>query len=153
LMKIDIPYDVIGGTYLKKNIHWDMVGKAYEQGVRGDNLNYCTGGFTAEFPEGSVFDFNEKKPIEVSYLGAGFMMIPRATFEMFKENYSDCIYGGGTQTLYFQSEIQDDKYVSEDVAFCNMIRDIGGKIYVCPWMKLGHFGNHVYGGGYETEFL
>ena len=38
------------------------------------------------------------------------------------------------------------RYLSEDYWFCQRIQEIGGKIWLCPWMKLQHVGSMIYGG-------
>ena len=44
------------------------------------------------------------------------------------------------------SSNQSDRYLSEDYAFCQLARHIGIKIWLCPWMKLGHIGTYVFDG-------
>jgi hypothetical protein len=145
-------FDVLGGAYLKKNIHWDQVYNATARlKIRGDigvnDLKYYTGNYTVELLNGDQFNPNAQLPVEVTFIGAGFMLIPRATLELFQKTYKEYIYGQPPQTLFFSSEIQDNLLISEDVFFCKMIRRAGGKIGCLPWLKLGHFGHHVYGGG------
>lgn len=38
------------------------------------------------------------------------------------------------------------RMLSEDYFFCQEVRKAGGKVWLCPWMKLEHQGSHVYGG-------
>lgn len=38
------------------------------------------------------------------------------------------------------------RYLSEDYMFCQWIRNIGLKIWLCPWMSLRHAGMLVFGG-------
>ena len=47
----------------------------------------------------------------------------------------DSYTGGGT-----------DRYLSEDYMFCQMWRKIGGKIWLCPWMKTHHIGTYAFTG-------
>ena len=44
------------------------------------------------------------------------------------------------------SSNNSDRYLSEDYAFCQLARHIGEKIYLCPWMQLGHVGTYVFDG-------
>lgn len=39
-----------------------------------------------------------------------------------------------------------DRYLSEDYMFCQWWRNIGGKIYLCPWMKTHHIGTYAFTG-------
>jgi hypothetical protein len=146
LIKHSADFEVIGAPYLKKNIHWDKVVEAIDRVDNPHQLNYYTGDYAVKLVGETLLDPTVTDPVEAEYLGAGFMLISRLAFQLFQTSYPDRSYGGGTKTLYFTAEIQDDKYISEDVFFCNMIRKAGGKIGCCPWMKISHFGNHVYGG-------
>jgi hypothetical protein len=38
------------------------------------------------------------------------------------------------------------RYLSEDYMFCQWTRNIGLKVWLCPWMKLQHVGMMVFGG-------
>jgi hypothetical protein len=38
------------------------------------------------------------------------------------------------------------RYLSEDYMFCQWWRNIGGKIYLCPWMKTSHIGTYHFTG-------
>ena len=35
-----------------------------------------------------------------------------------------------------------DRYFSEDYAFCRSVREVGMKVWLCPWMELTHTGSH-----------
>jgi hypothetical protein len=38
------------------------------------------------------------------------------------------------------------RYLSEDYMFCQYVRKMGGKIFLCPWMQLQHVGSYIFGG-------
>ena len=38
------------------------------------------------------------------------------------------------------------RYLSEDYMFCQWVRNIGLKVWFCPWMQLQHVGMYVFGG-------
>lgn len=38
------------------------------------------------------------------------------------------------------------RYLSEDYMFCQWARNIGMKVWLCPWIQLQHTGTYVYGG-------
>jgi hypothetical protein len=38
------------------------------------------------------------------------------------------------------------RYLSEDYWFCQKVQNIGMKVWLCPWMKLQHFGSFTFGG-------
>jgi len=39
-----------------------------------------------------------------------------------------------------------DRYLSEDYMFCQLWRNMGGKIHLCPWMKTFHVGTYAFQG-------
>lgn len=39
-----------------------------------------------------------------------------------------------------------DRYLSEDYMFCQLFRNMGGKIHLCPWMKTHHIGTYAFTG-------
>ena len=46
-------------------------------------------------------------------------------------------------------ELENDashRYLSEDYMFCQWWRNIGGRIYLCPWMKTQHIGTYAFTG-------
>lgn len=140
-------YDVIGGAYLQKAISWKRVVGALRSGalLSMEELNYCTGNFGVKLlKEEAGYDPDSKMPLEVSHLGSGFTLIPRETFFLFKEKFPERAYRGG-EVAYFTSEVQGGQYISEDAFFCRMVRQAGGRVWFCPWMRLAHVGTHVYG--------
>ena len=38
------------------------------------------------------------------------------------------------------------RYLSEDYMFCQWSRNIGLKVWLCPWMRLDHVGTYIFGG-------
>lgn len=38
------------------------------------------------------------------------------------------------------------RYLSEDYMFCQNVIKMGGRIWLCPWMKLNHTGSYVFSG-------
>lgn len=39
-----------------------------------------------------------------------------------------------------------DRYLSEDYMFCQLWRNMGGTIFLCPWMKTHHVGTYAFHG-------
>lgn len=39
-----------------------------------------------------------------------------------------------------------ERYLSEDYMFCQWARNAGIKVWLCPWMRLTHYGNYTFGG-------
>jgi len=42
-----------------------------------------------------------------------------------------------------------NRYLSEDYMFCQWLRKIGLKIWLCPWMQLQHVGTFIFGGSLQ----
>lgn len=45
-----------------------------------------------------------------------------------------------------RSKTASHRYLSEDYQFCYNIQKLGGKVWLCPWMELQHFGSYMFGG-------
>lgn len=50
------------------------------------------------------------------------------------------------KTTGINKENYSNRYLSEDYMFCQWVRNIGLKVWLCPWMKLQHVGSYVFGG-------
>ena len=112
------------------------------------------------------------KPIEVLDTGTGFMMIRQDVFDLMEKAYPELKYtpdyalsNAGFDDhkdkgifAFFDTRIHADetsldkqqqgikRYLSEDYSFCELYRRIGGKIFVCPWIKLTHYGSMEFKG-------
>lgn len=158
------PYDIIGAAYPKKNISWEKVKAAVDKGVADEdpnNLAHFIGDFVFNPAptESGVIPLGE--PVEVLELGTGFMMIQRRVFEKYVEAYPDIMYrpdharsadhnGERDIGMYFQAAVDpfsgSRRYLSEDYWFCQHVRRMGGKVWLCPWMELEHMGSYTFGG-------
>ena len=144
--------DVIGGCYPKKAINWQNIQSIVRRHRFADpeQLAQLTGDhlYTPLEPPTSL-----EQPVEVGEIGTGFLMIKREVFERFRMAYPKLSFvadhretANRRMHAFFDCYIEDGRYLSEDYAFCHRWRDIGGKIYACPWMKLQHVGQYVYRG-------
>ena len=158
-------YDIIGGVYPKKCISWEKIKSAVDKGFADEDPNKLDD-FVGDFVFNPVV--NEEtvkngiplnKPSEVMELGTGFMMIRRSIFEKYAAAYPELSYKpdhvrtehfDGTREIvaYFDCVIDPEskRYLSEDYMFCQYVRKIGGKIWICPWMGLKHVGSFIFGG-------
>lgn len=164
LMGKHSPYDVLTGPYPKKSIAWEKVQKAALQ-QKGNEQPSKLSEYAADFVLNPVDTFDGscmKEPFEVEHAGTGFMMIKRKVFEEFEKAYPDRWYyrtdgrsskyvEGEKITAFFDCVIdpQTKTYLSEDYMFCDYYRKIGGKIWMCPWIKLDHTGTYVFKGSLE----
>ena len=162
--------DIIGGPYPKKCIAWEKVRNAVDSGLADEDptvLDQYTGDYVFN-PVENTHKIQVSEPVDVLEIGTGFMLIKREVFNDFKEAYPQFAYrpdhnrsehftGDRIIHAYFDTVIdskaylgdiagESDRYLSEDYFFCQFVRRLGYKIYLCPWMKLGHMGSYVFSG-------
>jgi len=163
-----IDKDIIGAPYPKKSINWKAVWAAAQKKIAEPGFDPKT--FNPGELEGVVGDyvfnpvpgtksFDVTDPLEVMEIGTGYMMVKRAVFDKFKEEYPHLNYkpdhvgqanfdGSRYIHAYFDTVIDPDshRYLSEDYMFCQYWRAIGGKVWLCPWMKTQHVGTYAFSG-------
>ena len=161
----DTDKDIVCGPYPKKTIAWEKVKDAVDKGFADENPNALEN-FVGDF----VFNFapsvqNQKegvrvdRPAEILEGGTGFMMIQRRVFEKFAKEHPELSYkpdhvrtknfdGSREITAYFDTVIDPDskRYLSEDYMFSQYARNIGFKVWLCPWMRLSHMGAYNFAG-------
>lgn len=145
--------DVVCGLYPKKHIHWGKVQAAVRQGIAKDDLSQFVGDMVFN-PIGLKGEYGLYEPLEVAECGTGFMMIQRRVFESFIEHYPLRRYridhrgADEWSRAYFIDEVDpmSRRFLTEDYNFCRLLRAIGLKIWVCPWMNLSHIGSFCYEG-------
>ena len=145
--------DVIGAPYPDKvGIDWETVVKTIHHGNCQEHDLYRVAG-------DMMFDkhLDPSKLVEVDVIKPGFMMVKRRVFDklqmVYPENYYRPDHIGITHfdgirniQMFFSVEIDPDtrKLLTEYEYFCKLWRDVGGQIYMCPWMVLTHIGTHMY---------
>jgi len=158
--------DIIGAPYPKKSIKWNAIKDAIVKNpqIEVKELEKLAGDFVFN-PVPGTERFSVNAPIEVLEIGTGFMMIKRHVFEKFEKQYPDLRYkpdhvgqanfdGSRYIHAYFDTVIDtvenggkgSDRYLSEDYMFCQWWRNMGGQIYLCPWMKTHHIGTYAFTG-------
>ena len=128
-------------------------------------LEKVTGDYVFNPVKGTA-QFSISEPLEVLEIGTGFMMVKREVFEKFADAYPHLRYkpdhvgqanfdGSRYIHAYFDTVIDtkesitgggSERYLSEDYMFCQMWRKMGGRIYLCPWMKTQHIGTYAFSG-------
>lgn len=165
LMSDESPYDVLCAPYPKKTISWEKIKLAVDKGAAEKNpneLEHYVGDFVFNpvIPKGQTSTkIMLGEPTEVLESGTGFMLIRRSTFEKYEKSYPKYKYlpdhvrtehfdGSREIMAYFDCEIDEEsrRYLSEDYLFCQNVRKMGGKVWLCPWMQLVHVGTYVFGG-------
>lgn len=159
-------YDVIAGPYPKKCITWEKIKQAVDAGVADEDPNRLED-FVGDFVFNPAVDENDPstksirldEPAQVLETGTGFMMIRRSTFDKYKAAYPQYSYkpdhirteafdGSREIHAYFDCIIdpKTKRYLSEDYMFCQNVRNMGSKVWMCPWMHLQHTGAYVFAG-------
>ena len=157
----DSEYDILCGPYPKKTIAWEKIKAAVDAGV-ADNDPNTLNKYVGDFVFNPATDKSEIKldePVEVLEAGTGFMMIQRRALDKMKEAYPQYMYKpdhvrtknfDGTRRImsYFNVEKcpTSERMLSEDYWFCQKAREIGVKVWLCPWMKTEHVGTFAFGG-------
>lgn len=151
--------DVICGIYPKKEINWPMVEMAIHANVPHDQLKHHTGAWVVNllnYADRAEVPANE--PLEVFNGGSGFMLIQRQVFERLMDvtaRYkNDVVDLSGTiqpsEEIYefFTTSIEPEtrRLLSEDYHFCRQVRQAGMKVWIAPWVNLGHFGSYMFEG-------
>lgn len=163
-------YDVLCGPYPKKCISWEKIIQGVNKGF-GDKdpaeLEQLVGDFVFNpvVKEGQTH-ISLGEPAEVLEAGTGFMMIRKEVFAKYAESYPLIMYrpdhvrtnnfdGSRKIGMYFQAEIdpESERYLSEDYLFCQNVRKMGRKVWLCPWMKLYHVGTYVFSGSLQAMSL
>lgn len=158
--------DVIGGPYPKKSIKWGAVKEGVKRhpDITPGDMEKLAGDFVFN-PVPGTEKFSVAEPVEVLEIGTGYMMVKREVFPKFAEAYPQLKYrpdhvgqanfdGSRYIHAYFDTVIDtkenggrgSDRYLSEDYMFCQWWRNIGGKIWLCPWMKTHHIGTYAFTG-------
>ncbi len=161
LQSDDTEYDVLCGPYSKKVISWEKIKQAVDKGFADENPENL-GRYVGDYVFNPITDqpsIRLNEPAQISEGGTGFMMIRRQTFLNFDKAYPEKSYkpdhvrtaefdGSREIMMYFDCEIDPEtkRYLSEDYLFCQRVRKMGGKVWLCPWMQLQHAGSYIFGG-------
>jgi len=123
--------DVIGGMYPLKGLPIKWCVNAIENGEEED--------------EGRVQ--------EVSKTGTGFMLIKRNVFKKLEAHPATIPFINDIglpeelnkdMKTFFDTDVREGRYYSEDWTFCENWRDLGGKVWVDKRIMLKHTGTYTY---------
>ena len=141
--------DFCGGVYPRKAINWDGLKAAIKADKDKPEDWSCSYVFKAVGMDGNEAD--DDGMLEVTHAATGFLLLKRKVFELLQQHtpmYEDVVQGEKVSSYdYFRVGVgENGKYTSEDYWFCNEWRKIGGKIYVNPYLRLGHIGTYTFNG-------
>ena len=129
LVMLNADKDVIGGLYPMKSLP----------------IKWCVNGFEGAKEDGPLQ--------EVSKTGTGFLLIKRHVFEKlkthphvvpFKNDIGLPVELDANMKTYFDTGVRENRYYSEDWAFCENWRDLGGEVWVDKRVLLRHSGTYVF---------
>jgi hypothetical protein len=148
--------DIIAAPVPKKIINWENVVKAASRG--STNYETYSGNFNINMnpaSSSSSSGIRYKEPLEVNSVGTGMMLIKRNVFdvltqlglEKFKtDSVLPFIQSGELITDFFHTTTIDQTFRSEDMNFCKLWTESGGKIYVDLLAKVKHMGSYAFSG-------
>lgn len=99
------------------------------------------------------------EPVEIERVGTGFLLLSRKVFEtlipVVKAYENVRLDSELPDTFYnfFPLEVDNNgTLLSEDLAFCKMWREQGGKVYLCPWISVESYGSSFFRGQILNSF-
>ena len=153
LRMINEDKDVLGAVIPKKQMNWNSVKEAVNQNIQTQMLELCTGVFNIAGSIDQNTDFN--KPFEVSHVGTGMMLIKRQVFEKLMSVVDSYKYtDGSVQGLsegekmyeFWKITVYNEIITGEDVYFCKLWQNIGGKVYAVAYPRVSHIGMYEFKG-------
>ena len=145
--------DFVGAAYPKKFIDWERIRTSSILSTSQNNLRDHGASYVVNFMTNDhKIEKNEKGLVEMRHLGTGFMLVTKKVFKKMRANCRQARAANFGQfanwyTEYFKTDVDEDGVLqSEDWVFCNQWRDVGGKIWLHPDIKLDHIGTYIYEG-------
>ena len=141
---LDHPVDLVAGAYPKRDYPIKFMFRSAEDlGPNGHQV-------LKESADASGL-------VEVWGMPGGFMRCTRKMLEQMWAHYGDdlgifdhAVPGERTVRMFDPYTWHDDagnrRMLSEDYAFCQRWRDIGGKVYMDPSIPMAHIGTHAFQG-------
>jgi hypothetical protein len=82
--------------------------------------------------------------IEAARLGMGCIAIRREVISRLVAVTQDCYAENGQAFWpFFLPEIRQRRYVGEDMAFCNRVRETGSHIWLDPQVRVAHLSSEL----------
>lgn len=148
---LDIDRDIAAAAYPLKMLFYP----AEPTQATGQELGYALLRYALNL-QGDITNIPEDGFVPVFETATGFMCIKRGVLEAMKQTYpqlrykSDMVGLGAPDSenhyLFFDTMVHDNRYLSEDYAFCKRVTDMGLTIWMDIRSKLVHSGNYDYKG-------
>jgi len=123
----------------------DVIGGMYP--LKGLPVKWCVNGIEG----GEEEDMGRVQ--EVSKTGTGFMLIKRDVFEKLVDHPATIPFINDIglpeelnkdMRTFFDTDVREGRYYSEDWTFCENWRDLGGKVWIDKRVLLKHTGTYTY---------
>jgi choline kinase len=132
---IDHDKECVIGIYPNKQYYWDK-----------GNLILLPSSVIEKEENSST---NASPLVEVKYAATGFMLLRRSCLEKIKHEVETFTLpsekGKATLHNYFDCNVVENDYLTEDYYFSHLFRKNGGKIFADKTICLHHIGPHQYG--------
>jgi hypothetical protein len=157
--------DIVGGLYPKKALAADKMVAAVKAGLCDENPDdiFKYSGDLVVNPVNGGLSIDVTKPIQVSEIGTGFMLMSKESVNKIRRKNPHLKYTpdhirtagfDGTRKIYNLFEIKIDeesnRLLSEDYAFLKLARLAELNIFIFPWIKLIHIGNWFFKGDLQS---
>lgn len=127
-------------------------------------LKRDTGGYPVKVKTIGGVPIGRDGLIEAECLPTGFMRIKRYVFEEMERKYPELRYEtslvnttgaevGGMYDFFNMGMLGNSKWTTEDFAFCERWRDIGGQLWVYPSIEFTHTGRKAFTGNYQKYLM
>lgn len=158
---LDFDQDVVAGMYPLKRLDYDNA--AFQRAADGEPLQTAQLRYVGLPCEGE--ERKEKNGFVTGvYAGAGFLLMKREALERMAKQYPETHYRGAHNTAHpntspnlyalFDCMIDPETgdYLSEDYAFCQRWRAMGGTVWLDTRSRLTHVGPHDFVGDASVRF-
>lgn len=147
--------DVICGCYPKKAVDFEAIKNNYSKTSDQVELIQSAVRYAYNFKPQKTHRI-ERGVVEVLDAPTGFMMIKKQVIRDMIHRYSHTEYRNDVKAYQvnehdrffdlFQSQVFDNRYLSEDYGFCRLWQQMNGKIFADLTVKLNHIGQFCYFG-------
>jgi hypothetical protein len=149
---------VVGGAYPMKTINWDQVKRAVlaNPAIDPGELPKMGAVFASHCDPGAA-DVPDFTLAPARDLATGFLLIRREAFIALAPHCQTYVpapsEGLGTAPVaeFFPVGVDNNVYLSEDYFFCKKWKDIGGTVWLAPWVKLNHLGQYNFQGDFRLS--
>lgn len=151
---IDRDVDIVAGAVPLRRLAWDRAAAAARAGIDPQEQAVTFNIALKPVWESALPEEIVNGTVRVAFAGTAFVLCKRSVFERLYEKYEDLTFnterdgGAGLSVDVFGPFIRNGIYLSEDLAFCQRWRDIGGEIWALLDADFGHAGTVEVRGNY-----